>query len=248
MARRDRKTDEQRREDAVASAAEVDTKLAEAIKRISESYSGLYASPGPLQSGGIVFGSSSWHQYNPLRSSTFGPTLGLNPAGDKIELREGEVTHSTKVIVGYRVWPLSRSYPDGYRLNAANAHFGGRVEPYEKLTAECKTAAAATLYMGYSPFPTWGELEPQPKHEAPGRDCQCGIYAYKRTVPLEDSEKPYVCGEVNLWGRIIEHADGYRAQFAYPKRLVVVDGGANASRIAVALELTYGVPCEVWQG
>lgn len=49
-------------------------------------------------------------------------------------------------------------------------------------------------------------------------------------------------------GPIGEHTDGYRAQFAYPKRLYVIDGGPRADKIAEALSWTYGVPCEVWDG
>jgi len=26
-------------------------------------------------------------------------------------------------------------------------------------------------------------------------------------------------GEVHLWGKIIEHQDGYRAEYAYPKKM-----------------------------
>jgi len=32
---------------------------------------------------------------------------------------------------------------------------------------------------------------------------------------------PYVLGEVALWGRTVVHERGYRAQFAYPRRLLV---------------------------
>ena len=32
---------------------------------------------------------------------------------------------------------------------------------------------------------------------------------------------PHVYGEVSLWGRVIVHEHGYRAQFAYPRNLLV---------------------------
>lgn len=51
--------------------------------------------------------------------------------------------------------------------------------------------------------------------EIPAKRCLCGIYALKN--PLD----AYLYGKVALWGRIIEHKDGYRAQYAYPVELYV---------------------------
>ena len=158
-------------------------------------------------------------------------------------------SESTEVITGYRMWPLSRSFPDGYRLTAMNATLDGKVTPYEKLTAECK---ADTYGLGGISINTWmGYGDPpsqKPRHQAPHEDCNCGIHAYSKNVPLEPSTKPYVAGEVSLWGKVIVHADGFRAQFAYPKKLYVIDGGPRADKIADALSWTYGVPCEPWDG
>lgn len=171
----------------------------------------------------------------------------LNP-GEKVHTKPKplEKATATEVIVGYRVWPLKRSFPEGYRLTAVNTHFDGTVTPYEKLTAECKK----NVYDGSNIYVMMGMSMPtkdQPKtHKAPDPDCACGVYAYKCSVPVEHSDTPFVVGEVNLWGRVIEHEDGYRAQFAYPRRLYVVDGGTEGQRIANALTLAYGVPCEVW--
>jgi hypothetical protein len=52
-----------------------------------------------------------------------------------------------------------------------------------------------------------------------------------------------VVGAVSLWGRVIEHTDGYRAQYAYPNRLAVVGG---TKQLAVDLGLAYGVECDLW--
>lgn len=56
-----------------------------------------------------------------------------------------------------------------------------------------------------------------------------GIYAWrKRFERATETASHYecrhnivggVCGSVYLWGEIIEHEDGYRAQYAYPKAL-----------------------------
>ena len=45
----------------------------------------------------------------------------------------------------------------------------------------------------------------------------CGIYAMKSRDDLDPNrESDVVIGTVALWGRVIEHAKGYRAKFAYP--------------------------------
>lgn len=59
--------------------------------------------------------------------------------------------------------------------------------------------------------------------------CTCGIYCYKirsqvETLENQPTENTHVYGEVYLWGRVVEHEHGYRAQFAYPKSLVGVEG------------------------
>jgi hypothetical protein len=89
--------------------------------------------------------------------------------------------------------------------------------------------------------------------DAPVWGCVCGIYAtltlenadtelenWRRADPYYGNvETPaYAVGEVSLWGRVIEHAVGYRAQFAYPKSLAVVGDDALAEKVSTL----YGVP------
>jgi hypothetical protein len=46
-------------------------------------------------------------------------------------------------------------------------------------------------------------------------------------------------GAVKIWGRVIEHEDGYRAEFAYPSHLY-----CNDPKLASRVAALYGVPCE----
>jgi len=53
--------------------------------------------------------------------------------------------------------------------------------------------------------------------------CGCGIYALKdprvaveRWVSMIKRGRIVVLGEVALWGRVLKHEDGYRAEYAYP--------------------------------
>jgi hypothetical protein len=76
---------------------------------------------------------------------------------------------------------------------------------------------------------------------APALDCSCGVYA---TSDLRDPGAAWrsgphyarhVIGAVALWGRVVEHETGYRAQHARPIALLE---GYGARRVADA----YGVP------
>jgi hypothetical protein len=58
-------------------------------------------------------------------------------------------------------------------------------------------------------------------HEAPNLECTCGIYAAKNIEHLRTTRYSQygIHGEVNLWGTVVEHKFGWRAQCAYPKSL-----------------------------
>ena len=60
-------------------------------------------------------------------------------------------------------------------------------------------------------------------HCSPCLDCSCGVYAAKNFRHLQaiGYSKYGIHGEAYLWGTVVEHRLGYRAQFAYPKNLVL---------------------------
>jgi hypothetical protein len=75
-----------------------------------------------------------------------------------------------------------------------------------------------------------------PQWDVPVWRCSCGIYAYKTLkseleVVMGSAEMQWgsprtsyceqALGQVNLWGRILVGKLGYRAQFAYPKAIIV---------------------------
>jgi len=59
-------------------------------------------------------------------------------------------------------------------------------------------------------------------HHAPDPACTCGLHATRTPDLLRRTRDPAVVGTVALWGRVIEHEHGYRAEFAYPQRLRLV--------------------------
>jgi len=58
-------------------------------------------------------------------------------------------------------------------------------------------------------------------NDVPDRTCTCGIYAAKNSEHLRQIgyAEGGICGEVYLWGTVVEHKLGWRSQFAYPKSL-----------------------------
>lgn len=78
--------------------------------------------------------------------------------------------------------------------------------------------------------------------DAPAPDCRCGIYACDTYETLRQYflfGLPMVYGTVKLWGRVVKHERGWRAQYAYPAELIVRD-----ERHLEACEM-YGVPVVV---
>ena len=61
------------------------------------------------------------------------------------------------------------------------------------------------------------------EHYVPNENCTCGMYAGINMRHLIDINyiQRGIHGEVHLWGRLMRHTLGWRAQFAYPKFFVV---------------------------
>lgn len=59
-------------------------------------------------------------------------------------------------------------------------------------------------------------------HRVPGVACTCGIHATHDPDVLRRTRDPAVLGRVALWGRVLEHELGYRAELAYPQRLALI--------------------------
>lgn len=91
-------------------------------------------------------------------------------------------------------------------------------------------------------------------HECPEQACSCGIHAATSTgggpVLTRYLSPPYtlmphmqqfrLVGEVALWGRVVEHTSGFRAAFAYPKRLFIPRQASEHASLLGA----YRVPVE----
>lgn len=189
---------------------------------------------GSGRSGGVGggvgggFASGGFYQFDPASvwrgSVTFQIGEGPKPLPKGAPRDKG-----TDPVVAYRQWQIKRRYPDGLFLVGYGVGSSEKWLPNERLAARCLDGRSTKT-----------------PHEAPGDGCGCGLYGLKDGIDLKarytDEDNPSVVGEVYLWGRVIEHEHGYRAQYAYPKRLAVVAGDES---LADLLSLTYGVPVDV---
>lgn len=108
---------------------------------------------------------------------------------------------------GWRAWYLGRD--DTLRSVLARLR-NVRWRPGEPVSADCDEEY---------------EHEHEYEHAAPGIDCNCGLHAGRsaeqalRFGAFDDPLERIVVGEVALWGTIVEHDRGWRAQKAYPLTL-----------------------------
>ncbi len=107
--------------------------------------------------------------------------------------------------------------------------------------------------------------EPRKRHESrcikdhmcPDEGCTCGIYAFPSLEELRrqnyhNDVRYRVFGETYLWGKVVEHERGFRAQYAYPKRLMFPEKRKMLSAmeidvvaLAPYVAYLYGVPHEI---
>ena len=104
-------------------------------------------------------------------------------------------------IVAWRAWALT-GHRDGSGLLLRPVAKRARIwKPRIVVEAACRTSR-------------W--------HGAPDPACTCGLHGTHGLEVLRKTRCPAVLGRVALWGRVIEHEHGYRAQFAYPQRMRLI--------------------------
>ena len=139
-------------------------------------------------------------------------------------------------ITGYRAWNV---HHNGLLIGQNHAE---PWPPYTPFVARCGQAISPLHIKDgqwVSP-PVWS--------------CRCGVHAFNNpmdvdrrvrygrdlwTTGIQDiGEEAMVWGEVKLWGRVIVHESGYRAEFGYPGELWCEDEGLCAKVASL-----YGVTC-----
>src|SRR4051794_26828540 len=88
------------------------------------------------------------------------------------------------------------------------------------------------------------------RHEAPFEQCVCGIYACddaNAALFYAHRSGSAVVGRTKLWGRVVEHEAGWRAEQAYPESVYVPREhfAEAADDVAAHLARRCGVPVRV---
>jgi hypothetical protein len=112
-----------------------------------------------------------------------------------------EATKAIEPIVAWRTWGLT-GHRDGSGLLLRPV--AGKSRPWRPMQiteAACKHTRL---------------------HSSPSLDCTCGLHGTHGLDLLRRTRCPAVLGRVALWGRVIEHDHGYRAQFAYPQLVTLI--------------------------
>lgn len=111
-------------------------------------------------------------------------------------------------IRSYRVWQWEVA-----GLRSLNGEFWPPNKPLEANCRVCDFALGRSRY---------GKVNGP--HDAPYKTCTCGIYASKSLEHLREYgyDRFRIHGRVSLWGTVVEHQRGWRAQYAYPHRLFLV--------------------------
>jgi hypothetical protein len=87
-------------------------------------------------------------------------------------------------------------------------------------------------------------------HAAPEEDCVCGVYACddaSAALFYAHRSGSAVVGRTKLWGRVVEHEAGWRAERSYPEAVYVPREQFDEAADGVAAHLAhrYGVPVYV---
>lgn len=146
-----------------------------------------------------------------------------------------DVADRLSPVVGYRSWIFSKKYivlgSPLQRESTQDYYQRGVWNPGVAFSAQCDSAL---------------------KHASlPGDFCTCGIYAlstleaarayFNHRQTLEGVT--LLVGSVTLWGRVVEHEQGFRSQYAYPKTLYLPADFDTS--LAERLRVSYGVNLEV---
>jgi hypothetical protein len=152
--------------------------------------------------------------------------------GDERRGRDDDPELFTEPIEGWRLWVLRRRRSGELVLTPAG--MGTGVWPTgEPIHATCRVRPPiATVARGLIGL-----------HRSPDPRCTCGVYASASLHALIDATPSFpaapVIGTVAMWGRVVEHERGWRAEYAYPSRLRLVCAACLQG------DGTFGEPAQV---
>lgn len=135
---------------------------------------------------------------------------------------------TAEVIIGYRWWRIWWQPKDQTRPILVSEAFPSMWIPGEPMVGVIERGQPSGVH-------AWDCREASDRYGS--QYAQPFYMAYS-------AANPHVCGEVNLWGKVIKHERGYRAEKGYPRKLFVPKIYREKMDLAAALRREYGVEAE----
>jgi hypothetical protein len=130
------------------------------------------------------------------------------------------------------------------------------LEAWRKFTVADRGRVLASVAIGGG----WTQADPGPafcageSHDEPTPHlaCSCGYYAYKTREMAEQHGQGHILARCEVWGRIAEHTNGYRAERICLKEIFMLDGGLDIGGYwqgcADSLRKRYQIPVTILKG
>lgn len=118
-------------------------------------------------------------------------------------------------FVAYRAW--------GWSAEGVTSLNGELWTPKVAFEAECHSRDDWKSLLASATTDETRKWLQSKEHFVPNENCTCGMYAginMKHLIDINYIQRG-IHGAVSLWGRLMRHTHGWRAQFAYPKFFVV---------------------------
>lgn len=123
-----------------------------------------------------------------------------------------EVKKSRTPLVGWRMWRLMVPGDGSIRIRSLHSAKATSWEPMQPQRGTCDNLDPSEIT----------------DHSCPSWEHRCGVHAVKEVAQLRKwgikIGLDRVAGEVEMWGRVLEYEEGYRAEWAYPIRLWLPQG------------------------
>jgi hypothetical protein len=118
-------------------------------------------------------------------------------------------------FTAYRAW--------NWTAEGVTSLNGALWTPKAAFEAQCPHAADLRSMQAAAIGSVATEFWESKSHQVPDPSCTCGMYAGINMQHMIDINciQRGIHGEVSLWGRLMRHTLGWRAQFAYPKFFIV---------------------------
>ncbi len=137
---------------------------------------------------------------------------------------KGQAPDFSEPIIGWRCWAIRYDKDDDLKPYLSSIWRRVPWPRYEPMVAHCMQVDTTLMH--------WMAQWKLPKLccvHSPTERCKCGVYAVSdpADVDVEPSRKvSLLVGRVALWGKVIRHERGYRAQYGYPVSIGLGESGS----------------------